>query len=302
MTIFVVGNVTEDLVFRLPRLPVPGETLIADTRLVDTGGKGLNQAIIAARCGVPTRLIAPIGSDEAGAQARRIVGQEPLWADLLGVDAPTDQSIIAVSATGENVIVSSAAAADSLTADMAIGALRDCDAKDTVMLQGNLGRKTTLAVLRYAKGVGAFAIINPSPIRWDYHTLWPFVDLAIFNRAELSQLSGEEDVASGLNQIREFGVATAIVTLGADGACAASQSGQTDVAAAATTVYDTAGAGDTFCGVLAASIARGLTPSGSLRPAAAAAAVTISRAGTHSAFPTVAELAKILGRHLEHAR
>ena len=55
-----------DHVFRLERLPAPGETVLAVEFVRTGGGKGGNQACAAARWGVPTSLVAFLGSDEDG--------------------------------------------------------------------------------------------------------------------------------------------------------------------------------------------------------------------------------------------
>src|SRR3954454_14643850 len=69
--IHVVGNATIDVVIRLERFPMPGETLVAKpgTR-EDFGGKGANQAVALARCGAPVRLVAAVGNDELGGRIR----------------------------------------------------------------------------------------------------------------------------------------------------------------------------------------------------------------------------------------
>jgi len=222
MTLFVVGNVTEDIVFVLPHLPAHGETLIAESRLSDIGGKGLNQALIAGRCGMKVRLIAPIGRDEAGRRARKIVAAEPLDAAFVEKEGPTDQSIISVARNGDNHIISTAFAASALT-------------EDDVM-------------------------------------------------------SAAPDAGPGL---ASRGAGEIIVTLGADGAVCSSGRHRHVVAAAPARVVDTAGAGDTFCGVFIAARDRGYDWPAAMETAARAAAITIARSGTFSAFPSTQELAAL---------
>ena len=65
MSILVVGNAVVDIAYHVPRLPRPGETLLASARRTDVGGKGLNQAVAARRAGSQVRLVAPVGGDEA---------------------------------------------------------------------------------------------------------------------------------------------------------------------------------------------------------------------------------------------
>lgn len=294
MSLIVVGNVTEDIIFRLPRLPQLGETVIASERLSDIGGKGLNQAIIAARAGMQVRLVAPVGDDAAGRRARALIRDEPLEAQLIAKDGPTDQSIIAVAEGGENTIISSAFAASSLTIADVIGALGGMAAKDWLLMQGNLSQEITLGLLRLARAAGLRTIVNASPIRWDYSVLLPWIDLLILNEPELGALSQRCGLASGIATLIDSGVGQIIVTLGARGSVFAEGDQRLDAPAQSATVVDTAGAGDTFCGTYLAALARGKTPKASLHAAAAAAAITIGRSGTWSAFPSQEQLSAIL--------
>lgn len=290
MTLFVIGNVTEDIVFGLPRLPEEGETLIADSRISDIGGKGLNQALIASRCGMPVHLIAPVGRDEAGERTRAIVEAEPFEATLIDKEGPTDQSIIAVANSGENHIISSAFAASALTDDDVVKTAKGAGTKDQILMQGNLSQKTTLALLGWARDRGIETTINPSPIQWAYGQMWPLIDRLILNSHELEALSGHVDLEEGIGKLTSKGVREIIVTRGADGAVFASGQVRHRVAAAPACVVDTAGAGDTFCGVFVAALYKGHDHAAAMKIAARAAAITIGRNGTWSAFPSVAEL------------
>ena len=147
--VHVVGNCTIDTIFRLDRFPEPGETLIASKGFTDLGGKGANQAVVVARFGVETRFVAPFGGDAEGARARDRLAAEGLAGEgLVPVERATDRSIIYVVPNGENTIVSSADAARAMTPATALAALDPVAPGDIVMVQGNLTRATTLAVLR----------------------------------------------------------------------------------------------------------------------------------------------------------
>jgi len=293
MTLFVIGNVTEDIVLGLPRLPEDGETLIAESRIVDMGGKGLNQALIAGRSGMMVRLVTAIGRDDPGRRARDLIGAEPFDAVLIEKDTATDQSIIAVAQDGENHIISSAFSASALTATEVIAAIDDAVAGDQLLMQGNLSYATTLDMLRWARERGVQSTVNPSPIRWDYEMIWPLVDRVILNRAELQALTGCTNIDDAIAALAARGVAETIVTLGADGAVLAAGNARIAVIAAVGTVVDTAGAGDTFCGVFIAAADRLQDHAAAMRLAARAAAITIGRSGTLSAFPSVEEVTEI---------
>lgn len=296
MTIHVIGNVTEDLIFRLDRLPDPGETLIAAARQSDIGGKGLNQALICARAGVPTRLTAPVGRDEAGRRAARIAEEEAIVADFPALGPDTDQSIIWVDAQGENVIVSTAAAAAALDPGAAAAALAQAAPGDTLLMQGNLTRETTEAALSAARKAGVRTVVNAAPIQWSYGGLWERIDLLIVNREEARSLGGEDDATTAAAGLMGRGVGAVLLTLGRDGAVLLEPGGTVTVPAEKVEAVDTAGAGDTFTAVYLAARQRGFSDRNAMTAAARAAALTVARRGTFSAFPTASELADILGR------
>ena len=288
--LLVVGNVTEDLGFRVPELPRPGETLIADSRSDDLGGKGLNQAVIAARCGLAVTLLAPLGRDPIADRARALAEAEGIRADLPAVTERSDQSVIAVARSGENTIISSALAADALDAATAAARVETFGPGDAVLVQGNLSSAVTRAALSAARARGITTFANPSPIRWNWGELWTLVDTAIVNRLELATLTGMDDMECGIGYLRRAGCGRVLVTLGAEGAVLADAIGLQHEDASPARVVDTAGAGDTFCGVFLARELHGDTAAVALARAARAAAITVSREGTHSAFPDSATL------------
>ncbi|MGY6548950.1 MAG: PfkB family carbohydrate kinase [Roseinatronobacter sp.] len=294
MALHVLGNVTEDLLFRLPRLPQPGETLIAGRRDRDIGGKGLNQALIAARCGMAVTLVAAIGADATADDLVRLLAAEPLHPALIvKPDTPTDQSVIAVAEDGENHIISSTGAADALSPQDARDALRAAQPGDTLLMQGNLSFETTCAAIAVARMRAMVVVVNPSPIRWDYAPLLEHVDTLILNAQEARALSGRDDPAQAAAWLRAAGAREIVLTLGAGGARRWQGQDHDAVPAAPARVIDTAGAGDTFCAVFVAARARGLAPGLALDLAARAAAITVSRHGTWSAFPGAGELAAL---------
>jgi ribokinase len=295
MTIHVVGNCTMDVIFAVDRFPAPGETLIARDRRVELGGKGVNQAVVARRFGAEVRLIAPLGADadgDAAAAALRGEGIDP--GALSRVSVATDQSIIYVAPGGENTIVSTAAAAESLTPEAAEAALARLGPRDWVMAQGNLTFEATLAALKAARARGARTFLNPAPVRWGADKLWGLCDVAVLNRVEAEALTGCADPLDAVRTLRRAGVGLAVITLGPEGALWAGPDGGGACPAAPTRAIDAAGAGDSFCGALIAALVSGRSAAPALLVGARAAAVTVSRRGTHASFPTSAEAAAIL--------
>jgi ribokinase len=161
--VVVIGNAGLDLRLAVPRLPLPGETLIGADAARALGGKGLNQAVVAARCGVPVRFCAPLGNDAPQAdEVERGLAAE-LFEQLLlpRLAHPTEFSLLMVLPGGENSIVSTSACSLALTHAEAEPALSEVGPGDVVLLQGNLALDVTGAVLATAQRAGATTVQEP---------------------------------------------------------------------------------------------------------------------------------------------
>lgn len=295
MTVHVIGNACIDLTLNLDSFPRPGETRVAAGLLEGLGGKGLNQAVAAARTGTAVRLHAAVGRDEAAARIRHGMMAEGLDDRALTVlDHPTDRSIVLVERGGENMIVSAtgcAALFDPLAgAQAGIAPI----AGDMVLMQGNLGPSVTAAVLAWARDRGASTAFNPSPLPAASLLPWASVDLVIVNAVEATDLTGATDPRTASRVLRDWGVDTVLVTRGAAGVIVADGSGTDVFDAAPANAVDTAGAGDVFCGVLAGLVAASWTVRAAIAVAVKAAAVAVTRHGALAACPTREEIAALM--------
>jgi len=293
-TVFVIGNCTLDLFFRLPRFPKPGETLLASEQLQDIGGKGANQAVVATRAGVAVRFAAAVGKDADGAGIRANLQHEGLSMEhVRQVEASTDKSIIYVSFDGENCIVSSHTAAAALDIEDVTDLLASINQEDLVLMQGNLSSELTRYCLEVSRKQGAITLLNPAPIHYSFDPIWPFVSTAILNAVEISELTGISNPVAGARQLNSIGVERVIVTLGAKGVLSIAADEMLEIPAVPVAAVDTTGAGDVFCGVYVAGLALGHDSVTSTRAANEAAALAVTRPGTQSAFPSRDELSAI---------
>lgn len=281
--VFVLGNASIDVTLRVPRLPVPGETLMAHSIRRSPGGKGLNQAVMAARCGVQTRFLAPLGTEaEAEIVRSALAAEAGLHSTLVDVGRPSDLSTLLVAPDGENCIVSTGECADGLGVEAALAFVAGMGADDILLMQGNLPLATTLAAARAAP----FTILNTAPLRWDFSALLPLCRIVIGNAVEAAAISGASDPAVAARHLAAGG--TGIVTLGREGCLVA---GETLVRHPAVPVVavDTTGAGDVFCGVLAGGLALGRELAAAVAAGQRAAAISVGRAGCFEAFPLLGE-------------
>ena len=283
--VVVIGNAGLDLGLAMSRLPLPGETLIGSAGRWAPGGKGLNQAVVAARCGAEVRFCAPLGNDTVQAdEIERHLASEG-FAGLLLPRLPhaTDFSLLMVLPQGENSIVSTSACSLALTRTQAEPALQGLGEGDIVLMQGNLALDTTAFILAAARRRKATTILNPAPFWPGVEKLIGHCSLVIANRVEAEALGEAIHAADA-----------AIITLGAEGCRLIDRRHHRTFAAEAVTAIDTTGCGDTFCGVVAAALAQGFAVGEAIGAAQKAAALTATRSGAFQALPSRAELAAIL--------
>jgi ribokinase len=295
MTVHVVGNACLDTLYRLRRFPEPGETVVADGMAEDLGGKGLNQAVAAARTGARVRLLAAIGSDRPGeAVVERLAAEGVDAAGLVRLDCLTDRSMIQIDAAGENTIVSVTGCADRFAPPQGTDLDTALKAGDLLLMQGNLRIAAVRDGFALARKRGAGTVLNPSPIRDSYAAVLPLTDLLVVNRGEACRLGGDADPHRAAQTLLRRGAAMIVVTLGAAGASLVTAEGRRDFPAPAVTAVDTVGAGDLLCGVLAGLLDRGAAIETALPASIHAAAIGVTRPGVLSSFPSRAEIASIL--------
>jgi ribokinase len=311
--VIVIGSVNIDLVVTAPELPRPGETVTGGAFARHHGGKGGNQAVAAARLGVPTWFIGAVGDDPFGAEARDALATEGVHVDhLLAPDgAPTGVALIVVDGSGENLIAVASGANGEVEAGEVEAALRALEPQrgDVVLVGHEIPTTAARAGLRLARERGAATIFNPAPASGIDRSLFGLADVVTPNRHELATLVAGEwqrlgrpgsappdpaDAAASLIQRNAQGDGTGavLVTLGASGAILVAR-GEVplEIAAPKVRAVDTVGAGDALNGALAAGLAEGRSLPDATRRAVAAATLSTTRPGARGGLPTLAELA-----------
>ncbi len=287
MHIYVAGNIAVDDTWRCSVLPEKGASVSGDKISQDIGGKGANQAIILARCGLPVTLIAGRGNDSQGQWMKDTLTEENItFYPAEPLTSHSDASVIFNTDDGDNAIVTTRSAASALSSEMIIDHLSDARPGDIFLQQGNFAPDKTLALFRFARQKQLLTVFNPSPVHPDFAALWPLVDIAVVNQHEAALL--KPDPRHGI----------VIVTRGAAGAELWSGDQRIQVDAFPVQPIDPTGAGDTFLAVaLASSVLRGGLPDRlALVHASKAAAITVSRQGTRQSFPDEASLAILLSQ------
>lgn len=279
--VLVLGSVNHDITVRVRRFPRPGETLLGSGVSYGLGGKGANQAVASASTGVRTALLATVGDDSAG---RQLV----VWLAERGVDVgrvavaalPSGTAHIVVDDAGENQIVVVQGANVATTGEAADAAV--------LVLQGEIPVEAIGRAIRTAGD--ALVVLNLAPFIRLSADLLTRVDVLVVNESEAAELLGRtapESVDEALVALAELAEVSraAVVTLGARGAVWSDGQQHGHVAATATEVVDTTGAGDAFVGVLAAALATGRSLGDAVQDGVRAATESVRWPGAGMGYP-----------------
>jgi len=286
--VVVVGSANLDLVASTPRLPEPGETLLGTGFAEHAGGKGLNQAVAAARCGARVAIVGAVGDDDAGRSLASIADSEGVaTGQLVTIDeVPTGRAVITVDSQAENTIVVIAGANDRVVVEQ-------LPVASVVIAQLEIPIDQVIAAFRIARRNGGRTILNPAPARELPDELVELCDIVVPNEHELALIG---DVPFLLDR----GVTAIITTLGGAGvavSCARDGGGPPEDWSQQpfpVTPVDTTGAGDAFCGALAARLAAGDDLRTAVRFAAAAGALATTTPGAVPSLPRYEDVATLL--------
>ncbi len=299
--IVVVGSVNVDLTFRTTRLPKPGETITGHGYRHGFGGKGANQAVMAARLGAAVRMVGRVGQDAWGEAALANLWEQDIDAAHVHADEdrPTGVAAIMVEDQGQNAILVAPGANMGLTAADVTGAEEGIRGADALLCQGEVPWPTTQAALRLARAAGVRTILNPAPAVPLADDILSLVDLCVPNEEELAVLAGmstgnADKAMTAARQLLRRGVGTVIVTLGERGALLVTADDATPISARPVTAADTSGAGDAFTGALAVFLAEGRELADAVARANVVAGLSVTRAGTQASFPIREEVEKAL--------
>jgi ribokinase len=284
--IFNLGSINADHIYRLPHLPVPGETLATDCYHRTLGGKGANQSVAAAQAGERVCHIGAVGPD-GGWMVDLLEGYGVEVGHVARPDVPSGHAVVCVDDAGENAIVIYPGANRALDLSDVTSALGVASPGDWLMMQNETNLQIETARLAQVDGLNL--AYSAAPFDADaVRAVLPFVTILILNDVEARQL----EQAMGAIEVPQL-----LITRGAEGAeWRDTVSGEVLLCPAfPVTPVDTTGAGDTFAGYMVASLAQGLAPGAALRRASAAAALQVQKPGTAEAIPTSTETAAFLG-------
>jgi len=305
----IVGSLNMDLVVRTEMIPAPGQTVLGQDLMENSGGKGANQAAAVGRLvrGGGARMIGKIGDDAYG---RRILGDlqaagVECSAVLTDRHAATGAAMIVVDRHGENAIVVAAGANRELSATDILAQRKSIEASAVLLVQLEVPGDTVACAVALAKRCGVMTVLDPAPVSAEglpeslYH-----VDILTPNQTEAEMLSGiavrtPDDARRAAERFLARGTRMVIVKLAAQGAVIVQRDGggrpvAEHVPGFRVPVTDTTAAGDAFAGALCVGLAEGMNLKEAVRFANAAGALACTKQGAMAAMPARAEVMNLL--------
>lgn len=303
MSIIIFGSINIDLVTTTPRLPMPGETINGNNFFSAGGGKGANQAVAAARLGIPTKIVGRVGNDNFGQQllASLQAANVDTTKVVVDEDIHTGVAVISVDNNGENSIIVVSGAnhrIDNTEVESLKSLLTDATA---LLLQLEIPLEFAMSAAKVAQEMGVKVILDPAPFPEHFpHDFYGLIDIITPNEIEASQLVGfavnnQETATKAAMELCRRGVKNAVVKIGDRGVVCATGEETFFQPAFDVKAIDTVAAGDAFNGALAAALDTGLSLKEGVKWGAAAGALCVTKSGAQPAMPDRETFEKVLG-------
>lgn len=289
--ILVVGSANMDLVYSVPALPLPGQTLLATSYQTHPGGKGANQAVAAARLGADVQFCGALGNDGFGESLMSSLASAGVKLDtLVRIEGSTGNAAIFVAEGGQNMILVAPNANANVTATQVESASRSVNPAVT-LAQCEI---PVDAIMAAAQSSSRF-ILNPAPAIELPDAIFPLCWLVTPNETEAQAITGvlpqdEASCEAAADLLLAKGCENVVITLGSKGCYVANASQKYLVEAEVVQAIDATAAGDAFSGSMAHFIASGKSLEEAVRLAGKVAALSTTKSGAQPSMPTLAEL------------
>jgi len=288
----VIGSSNTDMVIRVQKLPLPGQTVMGDNFQTFAGGKGANQAVAARRAGGNVSFLAAIGDDELGKSAKGIYELEGIDTSLIQVidDRPSGVAMIFVDDAGENCISVAPGANNALTDETVRRHEGAISTADVLLLQLESPMEAVIEAVEIASRHATRCVLNPAPAREIPDSTLAKLYCITPNETEAKMLTDiavvdEQSAAAAAERLLQRGVENVVITLGENGALLCNSDGTQHQNAPSVPVVDSTAAGDTFNGVLVALLAEGSPIKEAIRLAVSAASLSVQTTGAIASIP-----------------
>jgi ribokinase len=274
-------------------LPTPGQTLFGNLFATGFGGKGANQAVMAALAGADVYMVGSIGDDLFGKSYKENFANQKVNSDFVKIsELPTGVAHIWVDKSGENRIIVVSGANHGFDAKHAVSAINSIPELSIVIGQCEIPQAVTTAAFKAAKERGCITILNPAPFEDLSAELLEVTDWLIPNEVEFKQFTGSTPESFNLEKFREG--KNSVITVGSAGAILISDAGKiTYIPTELVNAVDTTGAGDCFIGSFSYALGCGLDPASAAQFACRIASISVTRKGAQSSYPSAAEISTL---------
>tara|TARA_R110002095_G_scaffold204042_2_gene186497 strand:- start:1699 stop:2631 length:933 start_codon:yes stop_codon:yes gene_type:complete len=299
--ITVLGSINMDLMIRAAKLPLPGETVIADSKVENPGGKGANQAVAAARMGADVTMIGCVGDDSFAEQLLQNLQAESVDTShiMRKQNTTSGVAVVMVEASGENAILV-VPGANGLVSQQEIEQARQaiCDSH-LLLMQLEVPQEIVVAAIKVAREAGVPVILDPAPAPANIQSDLLQVDLICPNQSEAAALLGKpvnsmENAVALIHELTQLGPRQAIITMAEQGAVVFDGETVQTVPPFEINVLDSTAAGDAFAAGLAVRLAENASLIDAVKFASAAGALAASGAGAQAAMPTREQIETLL--------
>lgn len=303
--VLVFGSINMDLVAKVPRLPVPGETLLGHNFSTVPGGKGANQAVAVARLGVPTAIVGRVGKDQFGQEILQNLQSDRVQTNGVYVDSSNTSgvAVIAVDDNAENHIIVIPGANGNVGEEDIERLTQQLSTASVLLLQLEIPLAAVQKAAQAAQQAGVRVILDPAPAHPDLPVeLYPLVNIITPNAVEAGQLvnfavNSPETAEKAAEVLQQRGVKTAIIKLGAIGVFCATVDERFFIPAFPVKAVDTVAAGDAFNGGLTAALSQGYSLREAVVWGAATGALSTTNSGAQSSLPTRKTVEVFLQEH-----
>lgn len=269
--VVVFGSLSQDLHLEMPRHPHTGETVMSGDIESRFGGKGANQAVAAALAGAQSMFIGKVGDDPQGREYVRRLGEFGVDTSRMEVvpGVPTGTAIIYINEDRDNMIVV-APGANHRVGHQDLAKLDDLTPDDVLLMPLELRHDVVIAAVAMAAERGCRVVLNLAPYAPLPQETLDSCHPIVVNEHEYALLRQDGLKADDL-----------LITKGTAG----SQWGDIEVEAGKVVALDTTGAGDCYCGTLAAHLVMGASPRDAMTAASEAAARNVQHNGAQPPLP-----------------
>jgi ribokinase len=295
--ITVLGSMNIDVVARIERYPVHGETKFGKGVEMLTGGKGANQAITCGKLGKEVAIIGCVGRDSSADRLFHSLQENGVCSDFVKItdEASTGTVIVTVDDTAENTMIVIKGANEMLTTQDIDACMEQIRKSSVLLVQMEIPHEVVLYAMHEARKHGVYVILDPAPSEGVTLDMLGHADFITPNKQETKHFTGidvvdEATALAAAKLLEKSGVRNSIIKMAEQGSLIYTDGKSIRVEGIRVDPVDTVGAGDSFAGALAVALDDGATIKEAVDFATAVSALKVTKSGAQDGIPTWDEL------------